>query len=33
MAYLKQGGDPRRYWVKDAQCIGAECLALGLQRG
>ena len=26
----KTRGDPRRYWVKDAQCIGAECLALGL---
>jgi hypothetical protein len=30
MAYIKQKGDPRRYWVKDAQCLGAECLALGL---
>jgi hypothetical protein len=30
MAYLKQKGDPRTYWVRDASCIGAECLALGL---
>jgi hypothetical protein len=30
MAWLKQRGDARRYWVKDAQCISAECLALGL---
>ena len=30
MAYLKQKGDPRTYWVRDAKCIGAECLALGL---
>jgi hypothetical protein len=33
MAWLKQRGDPRRYWVKkDARCIGAECLALGLYK-
>jgi hypothetical protein len=30
VAYLKQKGDPRRYWVRDAKCLGAECLALGL---
>jgi hypothetical protein len=30
MAYIKQKGDQRRYWVKDALCLGAECLALGL---
>jgi hypothetical protein len=30
MAYLKVKGDKRSYWVKDAQCLGAECLALGL---
>ena len=30
MAYIKQKGDSRRYWVKDARCISAECLALGL---
>jgi hypothetical protein len=28
--YLKQKGDQHRYWVKDRQCIGAECLAPGL---
>jgi hypothetical protein len=30
MAYLKQKADPRRYWVRDAKCLGAECFALGL---
>ena len=30
MAYIKKKGDKRRYWVRDAQCIGAGCLALGL---
>lgn len=29
MAYLKQKGDKRRYWVRDSQCLGAQCLALG----
>jgi hypothetical protein len=30
MAYIKQKGDPHKYWVVNAKCIGAECLAFGL---
>jgi hypothetical protein len=30
VAYIKQKADARRYWVRNAQCLGAECLALGL---
>lgn len=30
MSCLKQKSDARLYWVKDAQCLGAQCLALGL---
>jgi hypothetical protein len=28
--YIKLKGDSRQYWVRDRECIGADCLALGL---
>lgn len=30
MSYVKRKGDPKKYWMVDAKCIGCKCFAPGL---